>query len=70
MTAHSAKPRGFLRRHIFTTRPRSLGILYLLLGLTAVTVGTLLSILMFHQAGHTGQTTVLRRIAGKQGAIR
>jgi len=34
------------------------------------TVGTLLSILMFHQAGHTGQTSLLRRIAGKPGAIR
>lgn len=34
------------------------------------TIGTLLSILMFHQAGHTGQTSLLRRMAGKPGAIR
>jgi uncharacterized damage-inducible protein DinB len=26
--------------------------------------------LMFHQAYHAGQTAVLRRIAGKEGAIR
>jgi hypothetical protein len=25
---------------------------------------------MFHQAYHVGQTALLRRIAGKQGAIR
>jgi uncharacterized damage-inducible protein DinB len=25
---------------------------------------------MWHQAYHTGQTAVLRRIAGKEGAIR
>jgi len=34
------------------------------------TVGTLLSIIMFHQAGHTGQLTLLRRMAGKPGVIR
>jgi len=34
------------------------------------TVGTLLSILMFHQAGHLGQLTLLRRMAGKPGAIK
>lgn len=34
------------------------------------TVGSLLTILMFHQAGHTGQLTLLRRMAGKPGAIR
>jgi hypothetical protein len=34
------------------------------------TVGTLLSILMFHQAAHTGQTSLLRCMAGKPGAIR
>ncbi len=34
------------------------------------TVGTLLSILMFHQAAHTGQTSLLRRMAGKPGAIK
>jgi uncharacterized damage-inducible protein DinB len=34
------------------------------------TVGTLLTALLFHQAYHTGQTGVLRRLAGKEGAIR
>lgn len=34
------------------------------------TIGSLLSILIFHQASHTGQTSLLRRIAGKDGAIR
>jgi hypothetical protein len=34
------------------------------------TVRTLLTTLMFHQAYHAGQTAVLRRIAGKEGAIR
>jgi hypothetical protein len=33
------------------------------------TVGTLLSTVMFHQAYHTGQTALLRRIVGKPGAI-
>ncbi len=34
------------------------------------TVRSLLSTVMFHQAYHAGQTGVLRRIAGKEGAIR
>lgn len=34
------------------------------------TVRSLLSILVFHQAYHTGQTALLRRMAGKAGAIR
>jgi uncharacterized damage-inducible protein DinB len=34
------------------------------------TVRTLLSTVMFHQAYHTGQTALLRRIVGKPGAIR
>jgi hypothetical protein len=34
------------------------------------TVRTLLTTLMFHQAYHAGQTGVLRRIAGKPGAIK
>ena len=34
------------------------------------TVRTLLTTVMWHQAYHTGQTGVLRRIAGKEGAIR
>jgi hypothetical protein len=34
------------------------------------TVGTLLTIVMYHQATHTGQTSLLRRMAGKPGAIR
>ncbi len=33
------------------------------------TVGTLLATLLFHQAYHAGQTGLLRRLAGKQGAI-
>jgi cytochrome c oxidase subunit I len=38
--------RGFLRRWLFTTNARRIGILYLWLGLTAVTLGTILSLLM------------------------
>ena len=34
------------------------------------TVRSLLTTLLFHQAYHTGQTGILRRIAGKEGAIR
>lgn len=34
------------------------------------TVRTLLSTIMFHQAYHTGQTALLRRVIGKPGAIR
>jgi len=34
------------------------------------TVRSLLSTVAFHQAYHAGQTGVLRRIAGKEGAIR
>ncbi|HEX4064932.1 MAG TPA: DinB family protein [Acidobacteriaceae bacterium] len=34
------------------------------------TVGSLLSIVFFHQASHTGQTALLRTMAGKPGAIR
>lgn len=34
------------------------------------TVRSLLSTIAFHQAYHAGQTGVLRRIAGKEGAIR
>jgi len=34
------------------------------------TVRTLLTTIMFHQAYHAGQTAVLRRVAGKEGAIR
>lgn len=34
------------------------------------TLGTLLTIIMFHQASHTGQLSLLRRIAGKPGAVR
>jgi uncharacterized damage-inducible protein DinB len=34
------------------------------------TVGSLLSTVVFHQAYHAGQTGVLRRIVGKEGAIR
>jgi uncharacterized damage-inducible protein DinB len=33
------------------------------------TIGTLLATVMFHQAYHTGQTALLRRIVGKPGAI-
>jgi len=34
------------------------------------TVGSLLATIMFHQAYHTGQTGVLRRVIGKPGAIK
>ncbi len=34
------------------------------------TVGSLLSIMFFHQAYHTGQTGLLRRMAGKEGALK
>ena len=34
------------------------------------TVRSLLSTVLFHQAYHAGQTGILRRIAGKEGAIR
>ncbi|HEX4020233.1 MAG TPA: DinB family protein [Acidobacteriaceae bacterium] len=34
------------------------------------TVRSLLSTILFHQAYHVGQTGLLRRIAGKEGAIR
>jgi uncharacterized damage-inducible protein DinB len=34
------------------------------------TVRSLLTILMFHQAYHCGQTGLLRRMAGKEGAMR
>lgn len=34
------------------------------------TVRSLLSTVMFHQAYHVGQTGVLRRVAGKEGAIK
>ncbi|HEX5715990.1 MAG TPA: DinB family protein [Thermoanaerobaculia bacterium] len=34
------------------------------------TVRSLLSTIFFHQAYHAGQTGILRRIAGKEGAIR
>lgn len=34
------------------------------------TVLSLLTIMMFHQAYHAGQTGLLRRIAGKEGAIK
>ena len=34
------------------------------------TVGSLLSVVLFHQAYHAGQTAVLRRVAVKDGAIR
>ena len=34
------------------------------------TVGSLLSIIMFHQAYHVGQAGLLRRMAGKEGAIK
>lgn len=33
------------------------------------TVRSLLSVVVFHQAYHAGQTGILRRIAGKEGAI-
>jgi hypothetical protein len=38
-------------------------------GALTETVRSLLGIIMFHQAYHAGQTGVLRRIAGKPGAI-
>jgi hypothetical protein len=38
-------------------------------GALTETVRSLLSIISFHQAYHAGQTGVLRRIAGKPGAI-
>jgi len=34
------------------------------------TIRTLVTTVMFHQAYHAGQTGVLRRVAGKEGAIR
>jgi uncharacterized damage-inducible protein DinB len=34
------------------------------------TVRSLISTVAFHQAYHAGQTGILRRIAGKEGAIR
>jgi uncharacterized damage-inducible protein DinB len=34
------------------------------------TVRTLLTTVMFHQAYHAGQTGILRRVTGKEGAIR
>lgn len=34
------------------------------------TIRSLLSLVMFHQAYHTGQTGLLRRIAGKEGKIK
>jgi hypothetical protein len=34
------------------------------------TIGSLLATVMFHQAYHTGQTAVLRRLIGKAGAIK
>lgn len=34
------------------------------------TVRSLLAVTLFHQAYHTGQAGILRRIAGKEGAIR
>jgi len=34
------------------------------------TVGSLLATIMFHQAYHSGQTAVLRRLIGKPGAIK
>jgi DinB superfamily len=34
------------------------------------TLGSLLATVMFHQAYHTGQTAVLRRLIGKAGAIK
>jgi hypothetical protein len=33
------------------------------------TVGSLLSLLAFHQSYHSGQTGLLRRLAGKEGAV-
>ena len=49
MSLHSPTPpesRSFLRRRIFTTDHRALAVLYLLLGLAAVTLGTLLSLVV------------------------
>jgi uncharacterized damage-inducible protein DinB len=34
------------------------------------TVGSLLAVLVFHQAYHVGQTALLRRVAGHEGAIK
>ena len=34
------------------------------------TVRSIMSTILFHQAYHAGQTGILRRIAGKEGAIR
>ena len=34
------------------------------------TVGSLLATILFHQAYHTGQTAVLRRLIGREGAIK
>lgn len=34
------------------------------------TVGSLVSTVLFHQAYHTGQTGLLRRMAGKEGALK
>ena len=34
------------------------------------TIGSLLATIMFHQAYHTGQTAVLRRLIGRAGAIK
>ncbi len=42
----SNPPRGFLRRRIFTTDHRALAMLYLYLGLAAVVLGTLLSLVI------------------------
>jgi len=50
MSAHpanpAAPPRNFFRRRVFTTNHRALAVLYLLLGLAAVIVGTLLSLVI------------------------
>lgn len=34
------------------------------------TIGSLISTVMFHQAYHTGQTGVLRRVSGHEGAVK
>jgi uncharacterized damage-inducible protein DinB len=34
------------------------------------TIGSLLATILFHQAYHSGQTAVLRRLVGKPGAIK
>ena len=39
-------------------------------GISDETVRSLITTVMFHQAYHAGQTGVLRRIAGREGAIR